>query len=231
MIKQYGLRPPFLDVGCGVGDVSRHLSSKGWSGKAIDISEIAIGETKQILYDVPRVEIEKKSLYEETRVFKTILALDILEHLEDDMVALQKIASLLSEEGHVVVAVPSNPREWRWDDDYFGHVRRYTVNEVKEKFGRASLKLIELWDFTYPVFWLMRRLYTKFKKCPEKVKHAVYTHEDYCPLLQAWEIPFISNALSKDNVLWRTLYKWQFEHFRHKLTSGHEMIVLAKKVS
>ena len=43
-IAEYGLRGPFLEIGCGKGDVSAHLAERhGMSGVAIDFSDAAIG--------------------------------------------------------------------------------------------------------------------------------------------------------------------------------------------
>lgn len=229
LIDQYGISSPFLDVGCGIGDVSQHVASKGWQGKAIDFSDIAIKNAKKNLASFPHVEIEKKSLFEEIGTFETIFFMDILEHIEDDNAALKKIFSLLSLGGYVIISVPSNPKEWRWDDDFYGHCRRYPLDDIKKKLIKAGLEPIVFWDFTYPVFWLMRRIYTRLKSCPENLSKDRLYRTYYSTSMNSWDIPFLSNFLQRKCILWNHVYRMQFSCFKNKVQKGHEMLVLAKK--
>jgi len=63
-IDLYGLREPFLEIGCGRGDVSAYLGAKGWSGLAIDFSDAAIVQAKQNLVQVPNVSVKKQEPYQ-----------------------------------------------------------------------------------------------------------------------------------------------------------------------
>ena len=230
LIAEYKLASPFLDVGCGIGDLSNYLASKGWCGKAIDLSEIAIEKAKHNLKSFSKIEVLKETLFEENNNFKTVFLWDVVEHLKNDEAALKKIALLLFPGGHLLIAVPSNPKEWRWDDDFYGHYRRYTVKEMHNKLIQAGLEPVVFWDFTYPFFWIMRRLYTYFKSSPlyndQKINKEARTNTS--STINAWGIPVVSNFLNKKNFLWHLLYKFQFL-FRNKLNRGYEMFVLARK--
>lgn len=229
LIEDYHLGPPFLDAGCGIGDVSAHLACKGWRGEAIDISNPAIVQASDLLQKFPSVRLRKQSLFDEHQTFKTIFALDILEHLEDDETAIKKIADLLDEGGYFVATVPSNPKEWRWDDDYVEHVRRYTIATMNARLTRASLRPVVFWDFTYPVFWMMRRMYTWIRKAPPKNQINEHRKIEISGMIKMWEFPLISNFLARKSFLWDAIYKWQFRHFKDQPHRGHEMIVLAQK--
>lgn len=229
LIDQYGLSSPFLDIGCGIGDVSQYAALRGWHGKAIDFSDIAIEKAVKKLSSFKHVEIEKKSLFQESGSFKTIFFIDVLEHIENDSAALKKISSLLSAGGHVVITVPSNPREWRWDDDAYGHHRRYSVEEIKEKLAESDLEPLVIWDFTYPVFWGMRRIYTKSKPVPDKFGKDKLVQTVASSSINAWHIPFLSDFLAQKFIFWNLVYKIQFLYFKDKVQKGHEMLILAKK--
>jgi hypothetical protein len=123
--------------------------------------------------------------------------------------------------------VPSNPREWRWDDDFYGHYRRYTVAELTARLDEAGLQAIEFWDFTYPVFWALRRLYTRMKAPP-----AIAGDRDAATkasaTVNAWDLPLVSRALDRSAALWRPLQAVQFRFFRHATSRGHEFFALAR---
>lgn len=229
LIDEYGLSSPFLDVGCGIADISRHLALKGWHGKAIDFSDIAIEKAKKNLAPFKFIELEKKPLFQETGIFKTIFLMDVLEHIKDDNTALDKIYSLLFADGHLVLTIPSNPKEWRWDDEFYGHYRRYTLKEVKRKLIDARFEPILFWDFTYPIFWVMRRLYTGLKSPFVKIEKDKLVSSTTSSSINAWDIPLCSIFLSYRFILWNFIYKIQFIYFKDKVENGHEMIVLAKK--
>jgi SAM-dependent methyltransferase len=230
MIDHYQLQPPFLDVGCGIGDLSCYLAGKNWQGKSIDFSETAIEKAQKNLKKFPLITVKNKSLFEEKEKFKTILMWDILEHLEEDEIALQKIHTLLLEGGHLLLAIPSNPSEWRWDDDFYGHYRRYSAQDISDKLIRAGFKPIIFWDFTYPVFWIMRRIYTQVKSRPKiLVDKEIRTRAS--STVNAWDIPWISFWVNQNFFLWNIIYKIQFSWFKNKVNKGHEMFVLAQKIS
>lgn len=157
--------------------------------------------------------------------------MDVLEHIEDDNAALKKASSLLSAKGHLLISVPSNPKEWRWDDDVYGHYRRYTVEEIRNKLLKVQIEPLVFWDFTYPVFWIMRRLYTRLKTSFEKKEKDKLARTIASSSVNAWNMPFCSGFLSGKYILWELIYMIQFKYFKDKVQNGHEMLVLAKKMA
>lgn len=229
-IEQYDLHGPFLEVGCGRGDVSAHLAARGWAGLAIDYSDTAIAEAIENLRPFPEVAVRKQALSEVTGKFHCILMWDVLEHMEDDGGALRTIEGLLEPGGQLLIAVPSNPREWRWDDDFYGHWRRYTVADLTEKLTRAGMEPQVFWDFTYPVFWLMRRLYTRLKSGADVAGNKEAATKASATT-NAWDIPMISRLLDRTAGLWYPLHRLQFRFFRNATGRGHEFFALARKPS
>lgn len=231
IIDSYGIEAPFLDVGCGVGDVSVHLAKKGFSGIALDMSDQAFKAAKNNLQQFNDVTVENMSLFEMEGSFKTLLAMDVIEHIENDTDAFNKIASLIEPQGHLILSVPTNPREWRWDDDFYGHVRRYDKKQLSDKLISCGFEVVEVLDFTFPVFWMMRRMYTRIKKTPEITHDDALDRTKESSLVNSWDIPLISGLLSGDNFIWRSIYKIQYSCFRRKINRGHEAIFVARKTS
>lgn len=227
LIDRHGVAGPFLDAGCGGGDVSLHLARKGWSGVALDDSGDAVERAGRLLSGLP-VRAEAGSLFEHDGAYASIFALDVIEHIGDDAAALARLSSLILPGGHLIVSVPSNPREWRWDDDVFGHYRRYTEADLRAKLRAAGLEPLEVWDFTYPVFWAMRRAYTRLKAPPE-ISGTPEERTRRSSGENPWSIPVLSTLLSGDNFLWTALSRWQFNRHRLRTDRGHEIVAVARK--
>jgi SAM-dependent methyltransferase len=230
LVKQCNLEPPFLDIGCGIGDLCNYLGKKGWSGKGIDFSSLVIAEARQATSQFPLITIEEKSLAHETDgSYRTIFLWDVIEHIQDDRLALKQAASLLIPGGAIVIAVPSNPREWRWDDEMVGHYRRYTTEGLAALLRDVGLQPIEFVDFTFPVFWAMRRGYTWLKS-----PNSAYMKEGFdertkrSAKIHVWHIPLLANILNHSTFIFRIIYPVQFA-FRHALNRGHQFIVVARK--
>ena len=229
LIDSSAIQGPFLDVGCGIGDVSVHLAKKGFTGTALDISEQAFEAAKKNLQSFDDVTVENASLFEMEGTFKVVLAMDVIEHIENDSDAIKKIASLLDHQGYLVLSVPTNPKEWRWDDDFYGHVRRYSKEELGEKLHACGFEIVDILDFTFPVFWLIRRMYTWIKKAPKVTDDDIVNRTKESSMVNSWDIPLVSGLLSGETFVWRLIYKLQYSCFRRMLDRGHEAILLAKK--
>ncbi|MEP7276149.1 MAG: class I SAM-dependent methyltransferase [Betaproteobacteria bacterium] len=227
-IERYGMHDPFLEVGCGRGDVSAYLAAKGWSGTAIDFSDVAVTQAAGRLADFSRVTVAKQSLADVTGTYASILLWDVLEHIEDDREALRLIEQRLAPGGYLLLAVPSNPREWRWDDDFYGHVRRYTTDELGAKLAAAGMPALAFWDFTFPIFWAMRRVYTRIR-APRRGGEDRASATRASASVNAWDLPVVSKVLEASAALWYPLHRAQFHLFRHAVGRGHEFFALAQK--
>jgi SAM-dependent methyltransferase len=228
-IAQYGLRGPFLEIGCGRGYVSAHLVERhGWSGVAVDFSDAAIVAARARLARHPEVAVHRQALAEVRGRFACILMWDVLEHIDDDRGALYMIERLLAPGGHLLLAVPSNPREWRWDDDFYGHVRRYTEGELRAKIAEAGLEPEVFWDFTFPLFWALRRVYTRVKKPAVGTGDRIAATKA-SSTVNAWDLPVLSAVLDRAGLVWAPLNRLQFRYFRHATARGHEFFALARK--
>jgi len=227
-VVEHGLEPPFLDIGCGAGDVAEHLARKGWSGTAIDGSEAAIGRSRIRLAPYPGVDVRRAWIDELAGTWPTVLMWDVLEHLDDDRAALAGIARLMAPGGRLLLAVPSNPREWRWDDDFYGHVRRYTADGLREKLAEAGLEAVTFEDFTFPVYWALRRAYTKLKRAPPPPADA-RAATMASATRNAWDLSFVSRLADRSAALWTPVNRLQHRWFRSAIDRGHEFFVLASK--
>lgn len=104
---------------------------------------------------------EKHDSYPLEEKFDTVICLNVVEHLENDLGALQNILEALQENGRAIVLVPCGPRLYGTLDTVLGHYRRYTKPQLRDVATRAGFQLEELLSFNRfgsPAWWLNGRL-------------------------------------------------------------------------
>jgi SAM-dependent methyltransferase len=74
-----------------------------------------------------------------TAGFDTVICLNVLEHLADDVDALGRMARLCSEKGRVIILVPAHMSAFGKLDESFGHYRRYNKRSLGKVFTAAGL--------------------------------------------------------------------------------------------
>ncbi len=120
-----------LDVGCGTGAMLDVLMELG-SVSAMDDSPEALQYCKARFGD--RLDVRCGSIPHDLPIgepFQVVTAFDVIEHLADDLGALQEIHRLLPPGGVLVVTVPAFPFLWGPHDVLNGHHRRYRRNELR----------------------------------------------------------------------------------------------------
>jgi SAM-dependent methyltransferase len=88
--------------------------------------------------------------------FDTILCLNVLEHIEDDLAALRQMRAILhANRGTVVLQIPAHPGLYGSMDRQAGHFRRYRKVEIGEKLEKAGFTVLRLEYFNRlsALFW------------------------------------------------------------------------------
>ncbi|MCK4419012.1 class I SAM-dependent methyltransferase [Candidatus Aerophobetes bacterium] len=160
MLNKYlpnGSQLRILDVGCGTGATLRKLEKYGHT-TGVDISEEAVKFCKlRGCRDV--YKIDKQGLFFEDYTFDVVVALDVIEHINDDCAALSEYYQVTKQNGILVVTVPAYNFLWGAHDEINHHKRRYTAKELKnkvEKAGFAVKKLTYFNTFLFPFVLLAR---------------------------------------------------------------------------
>src|SRR4029453_14501851 len=90
--------------------------------------------------------------------FHSILAFEVLEHVEDDRGLLAQAFHLLAPGGHMLASVPAHERRFSAVDELVGHVRRYEREQLAARFAEAGFEVEELWCSGYPLANLLERV-------------------------------------------------------------------------
>lgn len=75
--------------------------------------------------------------------FDTIIMINVLEHIEDDINILQKLKNLLTEDGKIIICVPAMKFLYCYMDKNVGHYRRYAKKELQKKATEVGLNIVE----------------------------------------------------------------------------------------
>lgn len=135
-----------LDIGCGSGTISFYLASKGYKVKGIDISIRAIKICRDSAMEMGFNNVEFGVCNFPNEIpsgkYDLIFFSEVIEHLPDDELALKKIYKLIKPDGILFLSTPSkNAPLYKLGyakkfDREVGHLRRYTVEELKAKLKR-----------------------------------------------------------------------------------------------
>ena len=72
--------------------------------------------------------------------FNMVTFLDVLEHLDHDLAALEAARRLLAQGGLVLITVPAFQFLWSSHDARHHHHRRYTATQLRELLRQAGLE-------------------------------------------------------------------------------------------
>ena len=125
-----------LNVGCGPGRSSEYLSK--------------FGEVTSIEYDKfccefaskkTGLEIINGSITElpfSDNSFDLVCAFDVIEHVEDDQLAVNELKRVTKNDAQIVITVPAFMSLWSHHDVINHHFRRYKINEVNQLFDSEN---------------------------------------------------------------------------------------------
>jgi SAM-dependent methyltransferase len=73
----------------------------------------------------------------------SVVCLNVLEHIQDDVDALRRMKSLAAPGGNIIVFVPALPYLYGAMDKAMGHVRRYTLGSLRSAFRQAGIRPVQ----------------------------------------------------------------------------------------
>jgi SAM-dependent methyltransferase len=127
----------------------------------MDMSDEAITFSKEIFSGkVEKGYLPDQVPYEEN-FFDLITALDVIEHIDQDVDSLKTIRSRLVSGGKAIITVPAYMFLWSAFDEMNEHKRRYTLTELNTKLIQAGFTVEKISYFNtllFPVVFVVRML-------------------------------------------------------------------------
>jgi SAM-dependent methyltransferase len=156
-----------LEIGAGVGNMSAFLMNGSRDRVVLsDTDAHYLERLRERFVHYPHVSVAQLRLPAfdpdlARERFDTIICLNVLEHVRDDMLSLNTMFRLLEPGGRLVLLVPALPAIYGTLDDALGHFRRYTPTELRRKYAAAGFRMEHLEYFNLagvPGWWLTGRV-------------------------------------------------------------------------
>ncbi len=127
-----------LDVGCGTGANLEMLSQYG-EAEGVDVSDDALEFCRKKGLKVQKGLAE--TLPYDNDSFDLTTALDVVEHLDDDVAGLEEMHRVTKRGGYSLIFVPAFMWLWGVQDDISNHRIRYTKSQIVERLQQAGYEI------------------------------------------------------------------------------------------
>ena len=135
-----------LEIGCGIGNMTEILSGYG-DVTATDIEKYYIARTKKRMKKRVSVgfgDAETGKFFFKNKKFDVVVNFNVLEHIKNDEKAISIMERKLRKGGKLIIVTPAHKFLLGSLDKNLGHHRRYSKKEIRSKFKKAGLSVVEL---------------------------------------------------------------------------------------
>jgi SAM-dependent methyltransferase len=171
------IRGRVLEIGSGIGNMSSLLLKmdgpvvvSDQSLPYLEMLRTRLGADDK-LEDVLHLDLEDPDF--DTKFaplmgsFDTVIALNVIEHVRQDDLALQNCKKMLKKGGHFIMLVPAYPSLYNRFDKELGHFRRYTRAGLSELVAKYfELKICRHFNLAGIAGWWMSGAVLKNKIIP-----------------------------------------------------------------
>jgi SAM-dependent methyltransferase len=131
-LENLSICPPatILEAGCGWGINLDALETAGYQITGLDVSRKMLDRLDRPNRRLVEADLTQV-LPDRLPIYDCVLALDVIEHIDDDCHALQQLGRLLKPTGRLIVSVPALPEIFAEFDEVQGHHCRYTAESLR----------------------------------------------------------------------------------------------------
>lgn len=142
-----------LEIGSGIGNISEYFLKDNFNITLTDIRTGYCEKLRKIFGDYPNLlSVEHMDLVDEEfeskfstyfNKFDTIFALNVVEHIRDDILAIRNCKKLLTDTGNLIILVPSYQILFNQFDIELEleHYRRYNKKSLTHIFKKAGMEV------------------------------------------------------------------------------------------
>jgi SAM-dependent methyltransferase len=183
-----------LDLGCGTG---RNLDSMAAvatpvgldsAGAALDFCRL---RGHRHLVQAMRLPFAPDS-------FDIVTALDVIEHVDDDLATLRDLYTVMRPGGLLIISVPAYMMLWSYWDDILGHRRRYTIGTMRLVVEQAGFRVRKVSHSNLAILVpaaLLRAVKGLRHRAVQRAYTRGFTHEPSTPETDFMPVPRWVNRL------------------------------------
>jgi SAM-dependent methyltransferase len=125
-----------LDFGAGTGEFALALTNLGLTVSVLEVEQTLAKNLQELGFQTftSLDEVPNSS-------FSSIYSLNVLEHIEDDLEAIQLMSSKLEPGGSVILYLPAFETLFSEMDKRVGHYRRYDKTTLKQLLSNTDLEI------------------------------------------------------------------------------------------
>jgi 2-polyprenyl-3-methyl-5-hydroxy-6-metoxy-1,4-benzoquinol methylase len=217
LLKTLQVAPParILDAGCGWGVTLDALEREGYQATGMDVSRRTLEQLDRPGRTL--VEADLTRPIAEVKPFDAVLALDVIEHIDDDRAAVARLGSLVCPGGIVIVSVPALPEMYTEFDRIQGHRRRYRPETLRAAFDGSGLALEQIFWWGQWLVPALRRQRARVQIRPSESASEAYLHYLKLP---PWPLPWVA----------RVAFRYeQGRAIRGELRTGTSLFAVARR--
>ena len=188
------LKGDILEVGSGLGRFSKKIIDDFPNSK-IALTEISSNYLKKLKQQFTenniffhKLDLNNKEDFNKIghEKFDSIIALNVLEHVENDEFAINQLYKMLRKNGKLIILVPCHKFLYSIIDEKIGHFRRYTKNELKTKIKKTDFKISNMYYYNAIgiLGWFING---KIRKNPEVNTTALSFFDKLVPTIRIFE--------------------------------------------
>ena len=159
-----------LEIGAGIGNLTRQLAARRKLYIASDLDDEHLARLRTRFSHRPTLRIEHCDLTKPADFaafagqVDTVICLNVVEHVKDDLLALRNISSALQPGGRAIILVPQGQSIYGSLDVVLGHFRRYSEDDLRSKMEKAGFRVERMIKFnrvTRPGWYVNGRILHK----------------------------------------------------------------------
>ncbi|HWQ53038.1 MAG TPA: glycosyltransferase [Bryobacteraceae bacterium] len=168
-----------MEIGAGIGNLTRLLAPRRHSYTATDIDDEHLARLVGRFQHRPNLRVRRCDLAEPddfspfAQSMDSVICLNVLEHVEDDMQGLRNIHSVLKPGGRAIILVPHGQEIFGAMDTALGHFRRYSHEELRHKMEKTGFRVDRILEFnrvSRPAWYVSGRLLKRDTVSPLALK-------------------------------------------------------------
>ena len=189
----------FLEIGCGRGTFLHMLRRRGLR---LDGVELAPVTPDPAVRGGIRTGVDATTLPEiQRRTYTGLMLFDVIEHIENPADFLTDLLLHFPNVQHLALTVPARPELWSNYDEYYGHYRRYTFEDIRALCAALpQVSLVHQHYFFHALYAPARLLSERplAVKAPKGIANVVHS---LLGKLFYWEYKLLPNGLPGTSIL------------------------------